>query len=306
MKYHVPVMLSECVSGLEINPAGTYVDLTFGGGGHSRVLAEKLGTGRLYSFDQDDEAAENAKTIDSSQFTFVKANFRHLKKFLKLYGVKKVDGILADLGVSSHQFDAAERGFSFQGDARLDMRMNQNQELSAFEVVNTYSEGDLHRIFGMYGEIKNAKSLAQLIVLERSNKEIVSTSDLVAVAEKKAPKFKEYKYYAQLFQALRIEVNDELKALEEMLVQCAEVLAEDGKLVVMSYHSLEDRLVKSFIQKGKFYGEVEKDLYGNPLKPLVADNRKPIEANEKEVEENPRARSAKLRIATRNDFSYGE
>lgn len=306
MKYHVPVMLSECVSGLEINPAGTYVDLTFGGGGHSRVLAEKLETGRLYSFDQDDEAAENAKTIDSSQFTFVKANFRHLKKFLKLYGVKKVDGILADLGVSSHQFDAAERGFSFQGDARLDMRMNQNQELSAFEVVNTYSEGDLHRIFGMYGEIKNAKSLAQLIVLERSNKEIVSTSDLVAIAEKKAPKFKEYKYYAQLFQALRIEVNDELKALEEMLVQCAEVLAEDGKLVVMSYHSLEDRLVKSFIQKGKFYGEVEKDLYGNPLKPLVADNRKPIEANEKEVEENPRARSAKLRIATRNDFSYGE
>ena len=306
MKYHVPVMLSECVSGLGINPAGTYVDLTFGGGGHSRVLAEKLETGRLYSFDQDDEAAENAKTIDSSQFTFVKANFRHLKKFLKLYGVKKVDGILADLGVSSHQFDAAERGFSFQGDARLDMRMNQNQELSAFEVVNTYSEGDLHRIFGMYGEIKNAKSLAQLIVLERSNKEIVSTSDLVAIAEKKAPKFKEYKYYAQLFQALRIEVNDELKALEEMLVQCAEVLAEDGKLVVMSYHSLEDRLVKSFIQKGKFYGEVEKDLYGNPLKPLVADNRKPIEADEKEVEENPRARSAKLRIATRNDFTYGE
>ena len=306
MKYHVPVMLSECVSGLQIKPEGTYVDLTFGGGGHSRVLVEGLTTGRLYSFDQDDEAAENAKAIDSSQFTFVKANFRHLKKFLKLYGVKKVDGILADLGVSSHQFDAAERGFSFQGDARLDMRMNQNQELSAFEVVNTYSEEKLHRIFGMYGEIKNAKSLAQLIVLERSNKEIVTTSDLVAVAVKKAPKFKEYKYYAQLFQALRIEVNDELKALEEMLVQCAEMLNEDGKLVVMSYHSLEDRLVKSFIQKGRFYGEVEKDLYGNPLKPLVADNRKPIEANEQEVAENPRARSAKLRIATRNGFAYGE
>lgn len=306
MKYHVPVMLSECVSGLQINPAGTYVDLTFGGGGHSRVLAEKITSGKLFSFDQDDEAAENAKTIDSPCFTFVKANFRHLKKFLKLYGVKKVDGILADLGVSSHQFDAAERGFSFQGDARLDMRMNQNQELSAFDVVNEYSESDLHKIFGMYGEIKNAKSLARTIVQERTNKPIETTSDLVAVVEKHAPKFKEYKYYAQLFQALRIEVNDELKALEEMLEQCAEVLNEGGKLVVMSYHSLEDRLVKSFIQKGRFHGQLEKDLYGNPLKPLEADNRKPIEASLEEVEGNPRARSAKLRVATRTDFSYGE
>ena len=306
MKYHIPVMLSECVSGLQISPAGTYVDLTFGGGGHSRVIADQLETGQLFSFDQDDEAAKNADLIPSPCFTFVQANFRHLRKYLKLHGVTQVDGILADLGVSSHQFDVAERGFSFQGEARLDMRMNQFQPLSAYEVVNEYAVEDLHKIFGMYGEIKNAKSLAQAITRERVNKEIVTTKDLVAIAEKLAPKHREYKYYAQVFQALRIEVNDELRALEDALEQCAEVLREGGKLVVMSYHSLEDRIVKNFLQKGKFFGDQDKDLYGNVLKPFEVDNRKPIEAKEEEVAENSRARSAKLRIATRTNFKYGK
>lgn len=294
-------MLNECLEGLQINPSGVYVDLTFGGGGHSGAIVKKLSNGRLYSFDQDDEAAENASAFDESTFTFVKANFRHLKKFLKLYGVKEVDGILADLGVSSHQFDAAVRGFSFQGNGRLDMRMNQQQELSAFEVVNEYAEEDLHKIFGMYGEVKNAKSLAQVIVRERASSPIETTESLVAVIEQVAPKFREYKYYAQVFQALRIEVNDELKALEEMLVQCSEVLKEGGRLVVMSYHSLEDRLVKNYIQKGKFFGEVEKDLYGNMLKPFDVENRKPIEAEQNEIDANPRARSSKLRVAIRNN-----
>lgn len=303
MKYHIPVMLNECLSGLKIDPAGTYVDLTFGGGGHSYAISEKIQSGKLYAFDQDDEAAANAKNIPFNNFTFVKSNFKYLQKYMKLYGVKTVDGVLADLGVSSHQFDEAGRGFSFQGDAKLDMRMNQSQELSAFEVVNSYSEAQLHKIFGIYGEVKNAKTLAQAIVRERATKQIETTKELVVVLEKYAPRHREYKYYAQVFQALRIEVNDELRALEETLVQCAEMIKEGGRLVVMSYHSLEDRIVKNFIQKGKFFGEVDKDLYGNMLKPFEADNRKPIEASEEEKAENPRARSAKLRVAIRNNYN---
>lgn len=302
MKYHIPVMLNECLSGLKIDPAGTYVDLTFGGGGHSGAILNNIGSGKLFSFDQDDEAAENAKAISHDGFVFVKSNFRYLKKYLKLYGAKEVDGILADLGVSSHQFDEAGRGFSFQGDARLDMRMDRNQTLSAYEVVNEYPEEQLHKIFGIYGEVKNAKTLAQAIVRERIVTPIETTKELVSVLEKYAPRHREYKYYAQVFQALRIEVNDELKALEDALVQCAEVMKEGGRLVVMSYHSLEDRIVKNFIQKGKFFGEVEKDLFGNMLKPFDAENRKPIEASDAEKAENPRARSAKLRVAIRNNY----
>ncbi|PKV76342.1 16S rRNA (cytosine(1402)-N(4))-methyltransferase RsmH [Pontibacter ramchanderi] len=297
MEYHRPVMLQECIDALEIKPDGVYVDVTFGGGGHSKVIASKLTTGQLYSFDQDRDAEEQSKKIDSPAFTFVRANFRDLKKYLRLYRVKEVDGILADLGVSSHQFDEAERGFSTRFDGPLDMRMDPESGIPASEVVNTYSQEQLHKIFGIYGEVKNAKTLAGVIVSQRARKPIETIGEFKQAISSCTPRGKENKYLAQVFQALRIEVNDELKALEEMLEQAAEVLKPGGRLVVMSYHSLEDRLVKNFIAKGKFFGEVEKDLFGNEKKPLDAVNRKPITASEQELLENSRSRSAKLRIA---------
>ena len=297
-EYHVPVMLKECIDGLNIDPDGTYVDVTFGGGGHSREILKHLGPkGRLIAFDQDADAQRNI--IDDERFVFVDQNFRYLKNFCRLHGAIPVNGILADLGVSSHQFDEADRGFSIRFDAELDMRMNQLGELTAKDVVNNYSVADLHRIFGIYGEIQNAKSLAETIATARLNTSIVTIADLKNVISNRIPKGKENKYLAQVFQALRIEVIQELEALKDFLIQSAEVLGVGGRLVVMSYHSLEDRLVKNFIAKGKFSGEVEKDLYGNDNKPLDAVSRGAITASAEEITNNNRARSAKLRIAVK-------
>jgi len=296
--YHTPVMLQECISALEIKPEGTYVDVTFGGGGHSREIMKHLGAdGRLLAFDQDADAQTNR--IADDRFEFIDQNFRYLKNFTRLHNALPVDGILADLGVSSFQFDQAERGFSIRFDAELDMRMNQSSDLSAKEVVNNYTEAELHRIFGMYGEIQNAKSLAKTIVTARLNAQINTVADLKNVIQNLIPRGKENKYLAQVFQALRIEVNQELEALKDFLVQSAEVLVSGGRLVVMSYHSLEDRLVKNFIAKGKFSGEVEKDFYGNDQKPFEAVSRGAITASEDEIKLNNRARSAKLRIAVK-------
>ncbi|WP_026953161.1 16S rRNA (cytosine(1402)-N(4))-methyltransferase RsmH [Algoriphagus mannitolivorans] len=293
--YHIPVMLAQCTEGLAINPNGIYVDVTFGGGGHSKEILKHLDQGHLYGFDQDQDAARNIPQDD--RFTFVQANFRDIKRYLRLYGVKQVDGVLADLGISSHQIDEPGRGFSTRFSGSLDMRMNQFGEMSAKDVLNTYEEGKLHKIFGIYGEVKNAKTLAQAIVAERAARPFDTTEGFTGFLKKFAPRGKEFKYFAQVFQALRIEVNDEMGALEEMLLGAVEVLKPGGRLVVMSYHSLEDRLVKNLITKGKFQGEVEKDFYGNLLRPLEPVSRGAIVADEAEVVANPRARSAKLRIA---------
>jgi 16S rRNA (cytosine1402-N4)-methyltransferase len=296
-EYHEPVMLQQCLEGLAINPNGIYVDLTFGGGGHSKAILEKLTDGKLLGFDQDQDAEVNAESLDHPGFEFVQANFRFVKKYLKLYRIKQVDGVLADLGVSSHQFNKAERGFSTRFDAELDMRMDQHAPVTAKQVINEYSEADLHKIFGLYGEVRNAKTLASAIVSARAASPINTIGELKDILGRFAKRGRENKYYAQVFQALRIEVNEELKALEEALLQMEEVIKPGGRLVVMSYHSLEDRLVKNYINKGKLDGEEEKDFYGNVLKPFKAINRKPITAEEEELELNNRARSAKLRIA---------
>ena len=297
--YHNPVMLQECIEGLAIKPGGVYVDVTFGGGGHSREILKYLNeNGRLIAFDQDVDAQKNIPEDD--RLTFVDQNFRYLKNNCRLQGAIPADGILADLGVSSHQFDQPERGFSIRFDADLDMRMDQSTTLTAKEVINTYSEEKLHRIFGIYGEIQNAKTLANTIVTNRLNKPLNTIADLKLAIQKLIPKGKENKYLAQVFQALRIEVNQELEALQEFLEQSVEVLKPGGRLVIMSYHSLEDRLVKNFIAKGKFKGEVDKDFFGNQIKPLEAVTRKAITATVEEIKENNRARSAKLRIAVKN------
>ncbi|EAZ81368.1 16S rRNA (cytosine(1402)-N(4))-methyltransferase RsmH [Algoriphagus machipongonensis] len=293
--YHIPVMLPQCTEGLAIDPNGIYVDVTFGGGGHSREILKHLDKGHLYGFDQDEDAIANIP--ESENFTFVQANFRDLKRYLRLHGVKKVDGILADLGISSHQIDEPSRGFSTRFSGDLDMRMNQSAELSAKEVLNTYEAHQLHKVFGIYGEIRNAKTLAQAVVSERAAQPFETTEGFTAFLKKYAPRGKDFKYYAQVFQALRIEVNDEMGALEEMLLDSVDLLKPEGRLVVMSYHSLEDRLVKNLIQKGKFQGEVEKDFYGNMIRPLEPVTRKAVIADEEEVARNPRARSAKLRVA---------
>ena len=296
--YHSPVMLAQCIKGLAIKPDGTYIDVTFGGGGHSKEILKHLSKdGKLVAFDQDVDAETNVLADD--RFVFVDQNFRYLKNFSRLHGAVPADGILADLGVSSHQFDKAERGFSTRFDAELDMRMDQGAKQTAKDVVNGYSEADLHRIFGMYGEIQNAKTLAKTIVTARLNGSIDTIADLKAAIAQLIPRGKENKYLAQVFQALRIEVNQELEALQEFLKQSVEVLAVGGRLVVMSYHSLEDRLVKSFIAKGKFSGELEKDIYGNDDRPYEAVSRKAITATEEEIKINNRARSAKLRIAVK-------
>ena len=297
-RYHVPVMLRECMDALDIKPDGVYVDVTFGGGGHSKEILKHLrDKGRLLAFDQDEDAQRNIPNDD--RLTFIDQNFRFLKNYCRLYGAIPVDGVLADLGVSSHQFDQPERGFSIRFDAELDMRMDQGGELTAKEVVNSYSEEDLHRIFGMYGEIQNAKSLAKAIVTARLNRSISTIAELKDVIKKLIPKGKENKYLAQVFQALRIEVNQELEALQEFLTQAVDILKPGGRLVVMSYHSLEDRLVKNFIAKGKFKGEVEKDFFGNEIKPMESVTRKAIVATDEEVATNNRARSATLRGAVK-------
>lgn len=298
--YHVPVMLKECIDGLNINPSGVYVDVTFGGGGHSKEIIKNLGDkGILVGFDQDADAKQNI--LNEDRFVFVDQNFRYLKNNLRMRDLLPVDGVLADLGVSSHQFDVPDRGFSIRFDGDLDMRMDQTSGLTAKEVVNTYVEEDLHKIFGIYGEIQNAKSLAKTIVTARLNMAIVTVVDLKNVIAKLIPRGKENKYLAQVFQALRIEVNQEMEALKDFLMQTAEVIKPGGRLVVMSYHSLEDRLVKNFMAKGKFSGEVEKDFFGNEIKPFSVVTKKSVTASEEEIKLNNRARSARLRIAVKNE-----
>ena len=298
--YHRPVMLAQCLAALDLQPAGRYVDVTFGGGGHSARMLEKLTTGHLYSFDQDADAEAEAIKLARPQFTFVKANFRDLTAELQRLDAIPVDGLLADLGVSSHQFDTPERGFSTRFDGPLDMRMDPDGTLTAADILNDYKEADLHRIFGMYGEVTNARTLAHTVVTARRGRTLATIAELKEAIRPCTPRGKENKYLAQVFQALRIEVNQEMQALQEMLLQTAEVLRPGGRLVVMSYHSLEDRLVKNFIAKGKFFGAVEKDFFGNESKPFEAVNRKPEEASPDEVALNSRARSAKLRVAVRN------
>ena len=294
--YHVPVMLQPCIDGLNINPDGVYVDVTFGGGGHSREILKHLSAkGKLIAFDQDSDAQQNIP--DDNRLVFIDQNFGFLKNNLRLNGVREVDGILADLGVSSHQFDVPQRGFSIRHNADLDMRMDQHRNLTAAEVLNTYSEDKLHKLFGIYGEVKNAKSLARAIATSRLETPFTDIDSLKIAIASYIPKGKENKYLAQVFQALRIEVNAEMQVLEDFLQQAADVLKPGGRLVVMSYHSLEDRPVKNFLAKGKFQGEVEKDFFGNQQKPFNVITRKAIVADENEIAQNNRARSAKLRIA---------
>lgn len=292
-------MLNECLDGLNINPDGVYVDVTFGGGGHSRAIFEKLSPkGKLIVFDQDPDAQKNA--WEAANFHFIPANFSFLKNYIRVLGIKEVDGILADLGVSSHQFDEGNRGFSIRTDDDLDMRMNQQGELSAKTVVNTYTEEQLIKILRKYGELDFPGKIAGTICRARSKAKIKTTGQLIDILATIAPKFKEHKYYAQIFQAIRMEVNQEIDVLEKFLLQTPEVLKVGGRLVVMSYHSLEDRLVKNFMKRGNLDGSIEKDFYGNVLKPLTEVSRKPISPSEAEIELNSRARSAKLRIAAKN------
>jgi 16S rRNA (cytosine1402-N4)-methyltransferase len=293
--YHNPVMLAECIEGLSIKPDGIYVDLTFGGSGHSKEIIQKLGPdGRLIAFDQDDDTIEN--TIKDPRFTLVTQNFRYMKNFLRFYNALPVDGVLADLGISSHHIDDPERGFATRFDGPLDMRMNRNQMLTAAEVVNTYPEEKLRSIFTYYGEIDNSKHLASVIVKARTHS-IQTVDEFKAIIGPLVPKKIEHKYLAQVFQALRIEVNDELGALQAVLKQIPDVLKTGGRLVVISYHSLEDRLVKNFIRSGNMAGEVQKDFFGNKLTNMEAVNRKAMIPGDEELERNPRSRSAKLRIA---------
>lgn len=295
MEYHNPVLLKETVDGLNIKEDGVYVDVTFGGGGHSREILSRLGEkGQLIAFDQDQDALLN--TIVDSRFTLINENFRYLKRFLRFHGVKKVDGILADFGVSSHQFDEADRGFSIRFDAKLDMRMNQQDELSAFHVINEYDEAALRKMFWEYGELRQAPALARTIVAERKEGQIETTEQLKSVLKKYLPPRKENKILAQIYQAIRIEVNQEIEALKEFLTQVPELLNPGGRLSFISYHSLEDRLVKRFIRSGMFEGEPEKDVFGNFEVPLKRMGKLIIPSQE-EIKINNRARSAKLRIA---------
>ncbi len=292
--YHKPVLLTESVDALVSNPDGVYVDVTFGGGGHSREILSRLSEkGRLFSFDQDSDALNNA--IEDPRFTLINQNFRFLENSLLMYGVAQVDGVLGDLGVSSHQFDKAERGFSIRSDAPLDMRMNKMQDIDAYKVVNEYDEEALADIFYYYGELREARKLAREIVNKRKPADIKTTEDLKKVFSY-VPAHKSNKFFAQVFQAIRIEVNQELDALKEMLMQSSNVLKKDGRLVIISYHSLEDRLVKKFLKNGMFEGEPERDVYGNYQKVFELPYRKAIVPTDEEIEDNSRARSAKMRV----------
>lgn len=295
MNYHNPVLPDTVINGLNIVPEGTYVDVTYGGGGHSQAILRKLQGGRLLAFDQDDDCQINL--INDKRFQFVQANFRYLTKFLQYYKTYPVDGILADLGVSSHQIDTPERGFSYRTDGILDMRMNRQAGLSARDVVNTYDENRLGKIFYNYGELPNGKQLAINIVKARQKQTINTTIQLSEILTPHLTKGKENKFLSKIFQAIRIEVNHEMEVLEEFLLQTADALRTGGRLVVISYHSLEDRIVKNFMRAGNADGEVKKDFYGNPISPFRPVNRKPLIPNKDEIENNPRARSAKLRIA---------
>lgn len=299
--YHIPVLLNESVEGLNIKPDGVYVDVTFGGGGHSRRIMECLGeNGRLYAFDQDEDAAKNV--IDDSRFTFIQQNFRYMKNFIQLYCGGKVDGILADLGVSSYQFDTPEKGFSIRFNGRLDMRMNQNASVDAASVVNTYDVSLLASVLSRYGELRNAMAIADAITMARETKPIETTDELKEAVSRFLVRGSENKILAQIFQALRIEVNEEMKVLEMFLGQCADVLNPGGRLVILSYHSLEDRLVKNFMKTGNAEGNLEKDFFGNQLTPYKLITNKPIVPSDEEIQYNNRARSAKLRVAERRRY----
>ena len=295
MEYHNPVLLNECIEGLSIKPTGIYVDVTFGGGGHSKLILKNLKGGKLFAFDQDANAHKNALQEDG--FKLINANFRHLKNFLRMEGVRKIDGLLADLGVSSHQFDVAERGFSIRFDAELDMRMNTHSSLSAKEVVNEYAQQDLANVLYKYGELRNSRAIARAIVESSKQEAIITTNQLIDVVGHMVPEKNRNQFLARIFQAIRIEVNDEMKALAEMLLDAVDMLNEGGRLVVLSYHSLEDRMVKNLIKKGKLEGELEKDFFGNPIKDLTEITRKAVVPSKQQIEENTRSRSAKLRIA---------
>ncbi len=294
--YHIPALLNPCMEGLDIKPDGVYVDVTFGGGGHSREILKRLGdNGRLISFDQDADAIRNV--IDDDRFTFVRSNFKYLSNFLKYHGVEKVDGILADLGVSFHHFDDSSRGFSFRFDGKLDMRMNAEAGLKASDVLENYSEEQLADVFFYYGELKNARKIASVIVKSREEKKIETISQLLDLLEPLMGKDRQKKDLAKVFQALRIEVNKEMDVLKRLLVQAQNVLKPGGRIVVLTYHSLEDRLVKNFLKAGNFEGKVEQDFYGNRLSPFKLVNNKVIVPDAEEIERNPRSRSAKLRVA---------
>ncbi|MDY0085241.1 MAG: 16S rRNA (cytosine(1402)-N(4))-methyltransferase RsmH [Bacteroidales bacterium] len=296
--YHKPVLLHESVEGLQVQPDGLYADVTFGGGGHSRAILELLGTnGKLFGFDQDEDAKANV--INDPRFVFIPQNFQFLKNFVRLYGARQLDGVLADLGVSSHQFDVPDKGFSTRFDGRLDMRMDQQQEITAETIVNTFDQQELTDIFRKYGELQQAWQMAGAIVVARQNAPIRTTTELKQIVAPFLTRNRENKVLAQLFQALRIEVNQEMQVLEKFLDQCADVIKPGGRLVVISYHSLEDRLVKNFMRAGNASGVVEKDFYGRKLSPWEVISRKPIVPTADEVKENSRARSAKLRIAQR-------
>jgi len=295
--YHNPVMLKESLEGLQIKPEGVYIDVTFGGGGHSKAILSQLKGGTLFAFDQDADA--QAQVLEHPNLVFTRANFQFAEQYLKLLQAGPADGLLADLGISSHQIDVPGRGFSTRWDGPLDMRMNTQSGQTAADVVNNYSEAELHRILGMYGELRNARTLALAIVKARSKQKISTTEELKKVINPFAPRGKEFKYQAQVFQALRIEVNQELQALEKLLEQCTRILKPGGRLVVMSYHSLEDRMVKHFMQAGNMEGILQKDLFGNIIRPFEPVTRKPLEASPEEVAANPRARSVKFRIAER-------
>lgn len=294
--YHIPVLLKESIDGMNIRPDGIYVDVTFGGGGHSKEILSRLDEkGHLYSFDQDEDAERNI--VNDSRFTFVRSNFRYLHNFLRYYDVEEVDGILADLGVSSHHFDDSERGFSFRFDGQLDMRMNKRAGITAAEVVNTYSEERLADIFYLYGELKNSRKLASVLVKARTLRPIVTIGDFLEIVKPLFGREREKKELAKVFQALRIEVNQEMEALKEMLYAATQALKPGGRLVVITYHSLEDRIVKNVMKTGNIDGKAEQDFFGNVQTPFRLVNNKVIVASEEEVMRNPRARSAKLRIA---------
>lgn len=298
--YHKPVLLQETIDLMDIKPDGIYVDVTFGGGGHSRAILDKLTTGRLYGFDQDRDSLKN--DLNDSRFQLINQNFKYLTNFLKYYKATPVDGILADLGISSHQIDNPTRGFSTRFESELDLRMNQSAEISARNVINSYNTEELKRIFKNYGEFTNAYHIAQRLVDSRINKEITSTTELKEILKPFAEKGRENKFYARIFQALRIEVNNEIETLKDFLSQTINVLRPGGRLVIISYHSLEDRLVKNFMRSGNFDGKIEKDFYGNIISPFKPVTRKAIIASDSELEGNPRSRSAKLRAAERTDY----
>ena len=294
--YHIPVLLQESIQGMNLRPGGIYADMTFGGGGHSKEILRQMDVeSRLFSFDQDEDAERNI--VDDSRFTFVRSNFRYLHNFLRYYGVDKVDAILADLGVSSHHFDDSERGFSFRFDGNLDMRMNKRAGMTASEIINTYDEEQLANLFYLYGELKNSRKLANVLVKARSVKSIVTIGDFLEIVKPLYGKERKKKELAKVFQALRIEVNQEMEALKEMLYAATEALKPGGRLVIITYHSLEDRMVKNIMKTGNIEGKAEKDFFGNIQTPFKLVNNKVIVPTDEEIQRNPRSRSAKLRIA---------